>query len=205
MTRARSSARNISHAHNVTPRRFEPNLQRVRALVNGGVRRLRVCTRCLRSRQGRQGRLARARGGHPTPDGAGSHRAVFAGHQGRQPALPVRARSRSDPATGRLVDGASRRRRARSSSNIGAILEGRRHARSTASCRATVYLADMNDFAQGERDLRDLLLARPRRAAAPRVQARRRLLRRTARKSRSHVIASFSDGPSGVDHSGCSA
>jgi large subunit ribosomal protein L28 len=41
--------RNISHAHNVTPRRFEPNLQRVRAMVNGGVRRLRVCTRCLRS------------------------------------------------------------------------------------------------------------------------------------------------------------
>lgn len=41
--------RNISHAHNVTPRRFEPNLQRVRAMINGGVRRLRVCTRCLRS------------------------------------------------------------------------------------------------------------------------------------------------------------
>ena len=41
--------RNISHAHNVTARRFEPNLQRVRAMVNGGVRRLRVCTRCLRS------------------------------------------------------------------------------------------------------------------------------------------------------------
>jgi large subunit ribosomal protein L28 len=33
----------------VTPRRFEPNLQKVRALVNGGIRRLRVCTRCLRS------------------------------------------------------------------------------------------------------------------------------------------------------------
>jgi len=41
--------RNISHAHNVSPRRFEPNLQRVRAMVNGGIRRLRVCTRCLRS------------------------------------------------------------------------------------------------------------------------------------------------------------
>jgi large subunit ribosomal protein L28 len=40
---------NISHAHNVTHRRFEPNLQKVRALVNGGIRRLRVCTRCLRS------------------------------------------------------------------------------------------------------------------------------------------------------------
>ena len=27
--------RTISHAHNVRPRRFEPNLQTVRALVNG--------------------------------------------------------------------------------------------------------------------------------------------------------------------------
>jgi large subunit ribosomal protein L28 len=41
--------RNISHAHNVTPRRFEPNLQRVKARIGGGVRRIRVCTRCLRS------------------------------------------------------------------------------------------------------------------------------------------------------------
>jgi len=41
--------RNISHAHNVTARRFEPNLQKVKAVINGGVRRIRVCTRCLRS------------------------------------------------------------------------------------------------------------------------------------------------------------
>jgi len=41
--------RTISHAHNVSARRFEPNLQRVRAMVNGGIKRLRVCTRCLRS------------------------------------------------------------------------------------------------------------------------------------------------------------
>jgi len=41
--------RNISHAHNVTSRTWEPNLQRVRALVDGAVRRIRVCTRCLRS------------------------------------------------------------------------------------------------------------------------------------------------------------
>lgn len=41
--------RKISHAHNVTPRRFYPNLQRVRVIVNGGIRRLRVCTRCIRS------------------------------------------------------------------------------------------------------------------------------------------------------------
>ena len=41
--------RTVSHAHNVRPRRFEPNLQLVRAVINGGVRRIRVCTRCLRS------------------------------------------------------------------------------------------------------------------------------------------------------------
>ena len=39
----------VSHAHNVRARRFEPNLQRVRAIVNGGIRRIRVCTRCIRS------------------------------------------------------------------------------------------------------------------------------------------------------------
>jgi large subunit ribosomal protein L28 len=41
--------RNISHAHNVTSRTMEPNLQRVRALIDGKVRRVQVCTRCLRS------------------------------------------------------------------------------------------------------------------------------------------------------------
>jgi large subunit ribosomal protein L28 len=41
--------RQVSHAHNVSARRFEPNLQTVKALINGGVKRLRVCTRCLRS------------------------------------------------------------------------------------------------------------------------------------------------------------
>ena len=38
-----------SHANNVRPRRFEPNLQTVRAMINGGIRRIRVCTRCIRS------------------------------------------------------------------------------------------------------------------------------------------------------------
>ena len=44
-----SVGNNVSHANNRTKRRFEPNLQRVRARVNGAVRRIRVCTRCLRS------------------------------------------------------------------------------------------------------------------------------------------------------------
>ena len=39
----------ISHANNHTKRRFNPNLQRVRALVSGAAKRLLVCTRCLRS------------------------------------------------------------------------------------------------------------------------------------------------------------
>jgi large subunit ribosomal protein L28 len=43
--------RQLSHAHNVRARRFEPNLQRVRAIVNGGIRRIRVCTRCIRSKR----------------------------------------------------------------------------------------------------------------------------------------------------------
>jgi large subunit ribosomal protein L28 len=42
--------RQLSHAHNVSSRRFEPNLQSVRAVVDGGgVKRIRVCTRCIRS------------------------------------------------------------------------------------------------------------------------------------------------------------
>jgi large subunit ribosomal protein L28 len=39
----------ISHAHNVTHRRFRPNLQRVRAVVGGVQKRVRVCTGCLRA------------------------------------------------------------------------------------------------------------------------------------------------------------
>jgi large subunit ribosomal protein L28 len=40
---------NVSHAHNVTKRRWNVNLQSVRAVVQGRPKRLRVCSRCLRS------------------------------------------------------------------------------------------------------------------------------------------------------------
>jgi large subunit ribosomal protein L28 len=40
---------NVSHAHNKTRRRWEPNLQRVRVDVDGAVKRLKVCTTCLKS------------------------------------------------------------------------------------------------------------------------------------------------------------
>ncbi|MCX7895104.1 MAG: 50S ribosomal protein L28 [Thermoanaerobaculum sp.] len=39
----------ISHAHNVSKRRWRPNLHQVRARVGSASRRIRVCTRCLRS------------------------------------------------------------------------------------------------------------------------------------------------------------
>ncbi len=40
---------NVSHAHNLTRREFKPNLVTVRAKVNGAVKRVKICTRCLRS------------------------------------------------------------------------------------------------------------------------------------------------------------
>ena len=40
----------ISHAHNVSNRAWLPNLQRVRVkLESGQTKRMKVCTRCLRS------------------------------------------------------------------------------------------------------------------------------------------------------------
>lgn len=40
---------NISHAHNVTKRRWQPNLHRVRVVIRGKTHKLDICTRCLRS------------------------------------------------------------------------------------------------------------------------------------------------------------
>jgi large subunit ribosomal protein L28 len=44
-----SVGNNVSHANNRTKRRWLPNLQLVKANLNGTVRRILVCTRCLRS------------------------------------------------------------------------------------------------------------------------------------------------------------
>ena len=40
---------NVSHAHNLNKRRFNPNLQNVRALYQGQVRKIVVCTSCIKS------------------------------------------------------------------------------------------------------------------------------------------------------------
>ena len=39
----------VSKSHRRTNRRWNPNVQRVRALVNGTPRRLHVCTSCLKA------------------------------------------------------------------------------------------------------------------------------------------------------------
>ncbi len=39
----------ISHAHNVTKRRFNINLQSVRVKAAGRIKKILVCTRCLSS------------------------------------------------------------------------------------------------------------------------------------------------------------
>ncbi len=39
----------VSHSHVRTKRRWNPNIQRVRALINGSPKRVNVCTGCLRA------------------------------------------------------------------------------------------------------------------------------------------------------------
>ena len=39
----------VSHSHVRTKRRWNPNIQRVRALINGTPKRLYVCTGCIRA------------------------------------------------------------------------------------------------------------------------------------------------------------
>jgi large subunit ribosomal protein L28 len=40
---------NVSHAHNITKRRFNPNLQKVRANYKGRVKKIKVCTKCIKA------------------------------------------------------------------------------------------------------------------------------------------------------------
>jgi len=39
----------ISHAHNVSNRRWNINLQKVRAVIAGATKKVRVCTSCIRN------------------------------------------------------------------------------------------------------------------------------------------------------------
>lgn len=59
------SGNNVSHAHNITKRRFMPNLQNVRALVNGVPKKISVCTSCLKA-----GKVIKNVRGHKSPQKA---------------------------------------------------------------------------------------------------------------------------------------
>lgn len=47
--KGRMVGNNVSHSNRHTKRVFRPNIRRVRALVDGTVRKVRICTRCLRT------------------------------------------------------------------------------------------------------------------------------------------------------------
>jgi large subunit ribosomal protein L28 len=44
-----STGHSVSHAQNRTKRRWNPNLQRVHARIDGVPRKVRVCTSCLKA------------------------------------------------------------------------------------------------------------------------------------------------------------
>ena len=49
------SGSNVSHSHKKTKREWKPNIQKVRAVDNGSVKRISVCTNCIKS-----GKITRA-------------------------------------------------------------------------------------------------------------------------------------------------
>ena len=57
--KAKLFGNNVSHANNATKRVWRPNLQRVRALVDGRPRNINVCTSCLKA--GKVAKAARGR------------------------------------------------------------------------------------------------------------------------------------------------
>ena len=137
--------RNISHAHNVTPRRFEPNLQRVRA---HGERRDPAPARLHALPalgQGRQGRLTCMREAVST---ARPRRRSVPIRRRSAPARcsSCRGRSRSTRRPARWSTATSRRRRTASSEHRQASSKPPAR-RFDHVVRTTVYLADMNDFA----------------------------------------------------------
>jgi large subunit ribosomal protein L28 len=44
-----SFGKSVSHSHRRTNRRWNPNIQRIRAVVGGSTKRVDVCTSCIRA------------------------------------------------------------------------------------------------------------------------------------------------------------
>jgi len=43
------AGRNVSHSHRVTNRVFRPNIQKVTAVIDGRVKKVNVCTKCMKA------------------------------------------------------------------------------------------------------------------------------------------------------------
>jgi large subunit ribosomal protein L28 len=50
-----SAGRNVSHSHRVTNRIIRPNIQKVTAVIDGSVKQVNVCTKCMKA-----GKITRA-------------------------------------------------------------------------------------------------------------------------------------------------
>ncbi len=50
-----AAGRNVSHSHRVTNRVINPNIQNVHAVINGTVKKVKVCTKCMKA-----GKIVRA-------------------------------------------------------------------------------------------------------------------------------------------------
>jgi large subunit ribosomal protein L28 len=53
--KAPAAGRNVSHSHRVTNRVVRPNIQRVHAVIDGSVKQVNVCTKCMKA-----GKITRA-------------------------------------------------------------------------------------------------------------------------------------------------
>lgn len=56
----------VSHSHRRTKRRWNPNIQRIRVQLNGGTRRMNVCTSCIKA-----GKVTKPATRRPTGAGTG--------------------------------------------------------------------------------------------------------------------------------------
>ncbi len=54
-SKAKTTGFQISHSNIKTKRRWRPNIQRIKIMLNGSPRRVNVCTRCIKA-----GRIERA-------------------------------------------------------------------------------------------------------------------------------------------------
>ena len=87
--------KSVSHSHVRTNRRWNPNIQRVRALGGGTPKRLNVCTKCLKSdKVVRAIGVGTTRGVHAPVEHVGPGGAIH-----RAPHAVPRSRGRSDVVT----------------------------------------------------------------------------------------------------------